>query len=127
MSVNERLRFLRYEAGQQFLPHYDGCYARPKGDEVSKITIQIYLNEGAEGGTTRFLDVNDDSVYVDCVPRTGRVLLFEHHLLHQGSEVLSGLKYTMRSDIMYRKAPTPTIAQSYSSPAPAAAAVVHGM
>jgi hypothetical protein len=29
-------------------------------------------------------------------------LLFQHQLLHEGSEVTSGVKYVVRSDVMYR-------------------------
>ena len=35
-------------------------------------------------------------------PKAGRVLVFQHKgLLHSGAEVTSGVKYTMRSDLMY--------------------------
>lgn len=30
------------------------------------------------------------------------VLIFEHHLLHEGSELKQGRKYTIRTDVMYR-------------------------
>ena len=40
-GVNERLRFLRYNTAQQFAPHYDGCYKRPDGRELSFLTIQV--------------------------------------------------------------------------------------
>lgn len=101
LSVNERLRFLRYDPGERFLPHFDGCYERPNG-ERSYVTIQIYLNEGFEGGTTRFLNpAHGGSDFVDYVPKTGSVLVFEHHLLHEGAELVKGRKYTIRSDIMY--------------------------
>lgn len=37
---------------------------------------------------------------VDC--KAGRVLIFQQKgLLHSGDEVVRGIKYTMRSDIMY--------------------------
>jgi hypothetical protein len=29
------------------------------------------------------------------------VLLFEHAVLHEGSEVLAGTKYVLRSDVLY--------------------------
>ena len=31
----------------------------------------------------------------------GSVLIFEHHILHEGSELLAGEKYTIRSDVMF--------------------------
>lgn len=48
--LNERLRFLRYEKGMFFSPHYDGQYWTPDKKEVSYYTLQVYLsgdqNEG---------------------------------------------------------------------------------
>jgi hypothetical protein len=39
---------------------------------------------------------------IDVVPKCGRVLMFQHRgLLHSGDDVVSGLKLTMRTDIMY--------------------------
>jgi hypothetical protein len=38
---------------------------------------------------------------VRVVPEPGMVLLFEHRLLHDGETVTGGVKYTMRTDIMY--------------------------
>jgi hypothetical protein len=36
-------------------------------------------------------------------PKPGRALLFQHFLLHEGSAVTRGVKYVMRSDVMYRR------------------------
>ncbi len=53
-------------------------------------------------------------VFVDVAPRTGRVLLFEHKLHHEGAMLNAGVKYAMRSDVMFNRvhvaddaAPTP--------------------
>ncbi|XP_052064513.1 uncharacterized protein LOC127704449 isoform X2 [Mytilus californianus] len=46
IGLNERLRFLRYDPGEYFKPHYDGRYERETG-EKSYFTIQVYLNEVA--------------------------------------------------------------------------------
>ncbi len=35
-------------------------------------------------------------------PVTGRVLIFEHHLPHEGAKLLNGVKYTLRTDVMYK-------------------------
>ena len=55
VGLNERLRFLKYSPGEYFKPHYDGSYRRPDGKEISFVTIQLYLNEGFEGGNTTFI------------------------------------------------------------------------
>jgi predicted 2-oxoglutarate/Fe(II)-dependent dioxygenase YbiX len=112
VGVNERLRVLRYDPGTHFAPHFDGAYERvdpqhPQCGDISMITAQIYLNQGFQGGATAFLDPNEwhnpEESKIDVVPRTGSVLLFEHRLLHEGSKLLKGRKYTIRSDIMFHR------------------------
>ena len=36
-------------------------------------------------------------------PKTGSIIIFNHDLWHEGSEVYSGIKYCLRTDIMYPK------------------------
>lgn len=95
-GVNERFRAYRYEPGQRFAPHFDGCFRR-NDRECSELTFMIYLNDDFGGGTTMFHDHG-----VDVQPRTGMALLFQHRVLHEGSVVTRGIKYVLRSDIMYR-------------------------
>ncbi|XP_022097257.1 uncharacterized protein LOC110982847 [Acanthaster planci] len=104
LGLNERLRFLRYDPGEYFKPHFDGCYERENG-EISLVTVQIYLNEGFSGGSTTFLPFSglDSGSPVECVPKIGRVLIFEHRLHHEGSVLKAGRKYAIRSDVMYSK------------------------
>jgi hypothetical protein len=102
VGLNERLRFLRYNPGDFFSPHCDGCYQRSHG-ERSFITLQLYLNEGFEGGATAFLDRMSDAVY-PLEPKTGNVLIFQHDIYHSGAEVTKGIKYAVRTDVMYRRA-----------------------
>jgi prolyl 4-hydroxylase len=96
-GANERVRCYRYQPGQRFAPHYDGSFARSRS-ERSLLTLLVYLNEGFEGGETALLDL-DETV----TPRTGRALLFQHPILHEGCAVTRGVKYAARSDIMYRR------------------------
>jgi len=97
VGANERLRCYRYRPGQRFGPHFDGAFQR-SDNERSILTFIIYLNEGFEGGETTFLDLGEA-----VGPRTGLGLFFQHPVLHEGSEVTSGVKYAIRSDIMYSK------------------------
>ena len=62
--------------------------------EISLLTFMIYLNEGYGGGATRFEAMTVDGVL-------GMALVFEHGLIHEGASVTSGLKYVLRSDVMY--------------------------
>lgn len=93
-GVNERLRFYRYDVGQQFDWHYDGAFEREDG-ERSRLTFMVYLNEGFEGGDTTLEDVN-------ITPARGLALLFIHQIRHKGQPVTRGRKYVLRTDVMYR-------------------------
>lgn len=97
-GVNERLRFYRYAPGQRFGPHYDGSFARDES-ERSLLTFMVYLNTPEAGGETDFLDAG-----ITIKPNAGDALFFQHRLLHEGSELKRGLKYVLRSDVMYRRA-----------------------
>ena len=103
ISVNERLRFLKYDANQDhyFKPHYDGSFHRKDSNERSYLTIQIYLSGDCEGGQTRFVSRLSEVPNVDVKPEEGLVLVFDHRVLHEGCPLEKGLKYTIRSDIMY--------------------------
>ncbi|CAB4376132.1 unnamed protein product [Rhizophagus irregularis] len=101
--LNERLRFLKYKKGEFFKNHQDGMYRRDDGSETSFVTLQLYLNEGYQGGETTFLN-NSLNVRIPVVPKPGRVLIFEHQLLHEGSKLIDGIKYVIRTDIMYKTA-----------------------
>ncbi|PSN67210.1 oxidoreductase domain-containing protein [Corynespora cassiicola Philippines] len=109
--LNERLRFLKYTGGEYFRPHADGAYETPDKTERSYFTLHLYLNdsqaqEGGEelrGGATTFHSYSMKK-RVDVVPKSGRVLLFQHRdLVHSGDDVISGTKYTMRTDIMFHR------------------------
>ncbi|KAJ6084292.1 hypothetical protein N7486_011092 [Penicillium sp. IBT 16267x] len=156
--LNERLRFLRYEGGDYFRPHWDGCYVTPDGKERSLLTIHLYLNGDGEqdldellpeieraekknalfvqdgevdlnnilddrpdspsyastaaeslnrkekllGGATSFTDDYRAREVVRVFPKTGSLLIFQQrNLMHCGDDVFRGVKYTVRSDVMY--------------------------
>jgi predicted 2-oxoglutarate/Fe(II)-dependent dioxygenase YbiX len=116
VELNERLRFLRYDEGEYFAPHLDGNYRRERNHEragdKSFLTLQVYLNEGFEGGSTRFFHRSEDEVYHDVVPRTGSVLIFEHPILHSGERLERGRKYAIRTDVMFTRCPTAAVEAS---------------
>lgn len=155
--LNERLRFLRYEGGDYFRPHWDGCYVTPDESERSLFTVHLYLNgEGEQdmkelqpylelaekenalvigvvpdeeelrkviaqkeqlsretagggpekllGGATSFMNGFRVKDSVRVFPRTGSILIFQQrNLMHGGDDVFRGVKYTVRSDVMYSK------------------------
>ncbi|TAE67729.1 MAG: oxidoreductase, 2OG-Fe(II) oxygenase [Bacteroidetes bacterium] len=93
-GLNELFRFYKYQKGHRFKGHQDGNFIRNE-TEASYLTFMIYLNEGYEGGHTIFREHN-------ITPKKGMALIFHHKLYHEGDEVLSGIKYVLRSDVMYQ-------------------------
>ncbi|KAK2465421.1 hypothetical protein APHAL10511_002775 [Amanita phalloides] len=104
VGVNPRLSFLRYGPGHYFKPHCDGLLDLLDGKQKSFVTIHLYLNDdGVAGGATRFW-TPDKKEYLDVEPKLGRVLVFQQRMLvHSGEEVISGVKYTMRSELMFEQ------------------------
>ncbi len=107
--------------------HIDGTFETEDGSQRSFFTIHLYLNDSAQAleaengnqsetqglsstgekptlrsGATMFHSRNyQKEMPVD--PKAGRVLIFQHRgLLHSGAEVTAGVKYTMRSDLMFQ-------------------------
>ncbi len=97
VGANERFRCYRYTPGQRFAPHYDGAFVR-SADERSELTFIVYLNHMFSGGATQFHDHD-----VTAVPVAGSALLFQHAMLHEGCVVTDGVKYVLRSDVMFRR------------------------
>ncbi|MFO0563681.1 MAG: 2OG-Fe(II) oxygenase [Polyangiales bacterium] len=90
------LRVYRYTAGQRFGLHHDQSYLREDGAR-SLLTLLVYLNDDFTGGETDFPEQRR------CVtPQTGSALWFQHMLLHAGRAVNDGVKYVLRSDVLYR-------------------------
>lgn len=106
VGFNERFRYYRYTKGQKFDWHFDGPYTRDNG-ESSKLTFMIYLNDGFLGGETVFNlkrhgGVRNDDPLLRVFPTAGTALVFRHDVLHTGAMVLDGVKYVIRTDVMYR-------------------------
>jgi len=128
VGVVERLRFYRYEKGECYPEHMDGSYRRAVAtkrqqhvaysQQQSFLTLLVYLNEGFEGGETEFFpekqhcrflrDVEVKTPTVRVTPQKGAALINVHHTLHQGCEVVKGVKYVLRTDIVYERAMTVT-------------------
>jgi hypothetical protein len=173
------MRFLRYEGGDYFRPHWDGSYVdrngggdgdgrerrslltvhlylngegeqdwKVLGPEVEKVNREMYLFEGEDGmvdlrevaegkreghrdgegdggegngngdgrsgsgtgreqeallgGATSFGDDYRMRDSVRVFPKTGSLLIFQQrNLMHSGDDVFRGVKYTVRTDVMY--------------------------
>jgi hypothetical protein len=108
VGANERLRFLKYAAGDFFKLHGDGSYVRgagPRRGETSFVTLLVYLNDGADyaSGRTTLISADDGRTAVE--PAAGRALLHDHQILHEVPPIEAGVKYVVRTDIMYARVP----------------------
>jgi predicted 2-oxoglutarate/Fe(II)-dependent dioxygenase YbiX len=101
VGLNERFRFYRYARGERFNWHHDGAYVRSPYVR-SRLSLLFYLSGDFTGGQTQFADTHAElRDPLSIQPRAGMALFFPHPLLHTGAEVISGVKYVMRSDVMY--------------------------
>ena len=106
VGLNDRFRFYRYDPGQQFDWHFDGCYERSPLEQ-SAFTFMVYLNGGVAGGATEFNfrsrgGVQNDDPILRVQPEAGKALVFPHRILHRGAPVAGGRKYVLRTDVMCR-------------------------
>lgn len=112
-GLNDRLRVYRYEVGMRFFPHVDVRMEVPGGE--TRASLVIFLGDEFEGGATRFFEGKDrrsrrgegrgrkldNRVRFAVRPGIGGAVAFDHLLLHEGAEVTAGVKYAVRSDLIY--------------------------
>ena len=120
LGLNNRFRFYRYGEGDYFSPHTDGSWPGSKvvnghlvhnafDDRWSQLTLLLFLNEDFEGGSTEFQVRGQSGNMPETVAvRTpqGGVLCFPHgthpmHCLHSSAPVTKGIKYIVRSDVLF--------------------------
>lgn len=129
-GVNECIRFTKYQKGDhfgtfinfkrpwvpsRFLPaakHRDGAFVLTD-EERSVHTIMVYLNESRQylGGETVFHGKTRD-VRVQGVQ--GKGLVFKHNLWHEGCALKRGVKYILRTDLMFVRISTTPFSPSLS-------------
>ncbi|CAL2105405.1 WD_REPEATS_REGION domain-containing protein [Tenacibaculum sp. 190524A02b] len=103
-ELNSRIRICRYLPNQYFNKHLDGVHY-VSNEKQSKLTFMIYLNasDSFKGDRTLFFkSKEDDEVLVSYVPKQGDLIVFDHNLWHSGEVVTEGIKYVLRSDILYK-------------------------
>lgn len=114
-GINARFRFYRYGPGDYFRAHTDGAWPGSRvierrlipnamPDRYSRLTFLLLLSDHFEGGETRFWI--DQNTTADVRIPAGSVLCFPHgthpdHCLHASQSVRSGIKYMMRSDVLF--------------------------
>merc|ERR1711912_145954 len=94
IGVNDRLRFLKYMPGMHHSGDHTDCAHEDPEIGISRITVQIYLNDQFGGGRTTF--ISDRLIPVE--PTVGGIVAFDHELYHRGGLVTCGTKYALRMD-----------------------------
>lgn len=100
LRLSGNFRFYKYEPGQKFKRHRDGNVLEEGG--IALVTVLVYLNtvDPYDGGFTNMCDrMLENPVLVQ--PLEGRVLMFDHSLMHSGDELKNGVKYVLRTDLIY--------------------------
>ena len=126
VGINPVLRFIRYEAGNRLIPHYDSPFVYHEGKRTLASVILYLEGESGAGGATRFIadpqahlpiaerDLADWTRFADesevllCIPpHAGSCLVFDHRILHD-SELYSGTtpKIILRTDVIFERCGT---------------------
>lgn len=106
-GLNQNWRLAKYHPGDRFQGHCDGAHVRAPNVEMSMLTVNVYMNDVLDGGSTRFYFKDRSVADFAATPKAGLCLLFRQppgkRYWHDGEQLGSGLKYLFRSDVMYRK------------------------
>ncbi|KAG6830571.1 hypothetical protein H0H92_016022 [Tricholoma furcatifolium] len=86
------------------LPQIDGSQDDDAAEQQRSSTAAAVDDEcPLHGGSTRFWTPNKKA-FLDVHPKLGRALLFQQRMLiHSGEEVTQGVKYTMRTDLLFTR------------------------
>jgi hypothetical protein len=127
VGLNARLRFYRYAEGDYFAAHSDGSWPGSRvidgelvhdayHDRWSQLSFLLFLSADFVGGATRFYVDPDDpgrpardpssARSVDVRTPLGGALCFPHgthprHCLHASQPIDTGVKYIIRSDVLF--------------------------
>mmetsp|Transcript_15122 Transcript_15122/g.17650 ORF Transcript_15122/g.17650 Transcript_15122/m.17650 type:complete len:260 (-) Transcript_15122:70-849(-) len=118
-GLSPNIRLYRYHVGQRFGKHIDESCKDESSGAWSKYTVLLYLNGTEEecavidedslktlvGGDTVFYKGSSGTKEcVRVVPKAGSVLLHEHGeecMIHEGARVEKGVKFLLRTDVLY--------------------------
>lgn len=118
LGLNKRFRFYKYSKGDFFKLHTDGSWPGSRvvnkelisdfyKDRYSQMTFLILLSEDFQGGETQFIvNKNGEKELVNIRTPKGGVLCFPHglhplHCLHSSNTISSGIKYIIRTDVLF--------------------------
>eukprot|EP00756_Hemistasia_phaeocysticola_P050020 Hpha_TRINITY_DN24652_c0_g1::TRINITY_DN24652_c0_g1_i1::g.147426::m.147426 len=92
VGINSMLRVMRMAPGEGLSSHLDNFHSEP--GLISRFSCLVYLTHTPGG--TKF-----DKSGVVVGDAVGRVLLYPHHLLHHSVASRCGIRFVLRTDVMY--------------------------
>jgi len=104
VTCSPNIRIYKYIKNQAFGCHIDE--SNNINHLISKCTVLIYLNDIYKGGKTIFYSgtIKKKKLLHEIIPIEGRLLIHGHGhrcLLHEGEIIEEGIKYVLRTDILY--------------------------
>ena len=100
-GMNGHIRLSKYDPKQFFGIHKDGInFDKTNKRRMSYATLNIFLNEDFEGGSTTFYTKDKKTVKFVCEPKMGSGAFFYSQQFHEGNKIISGNKYLLRTDFM---------------------------
>lgn len=118
-SINPMFRVLKYNEGTKLVAHYDDAFVKNEY-ERSLVTLLIGLDCADNGGETQFIlneqdfkdysqrDFSDlpdtlDKVSYSYKIQPGDLIFFDHRIQHQSKLIESGVKFIVRTEIIYER------------------------
>lgn len=101
IGCNPNVKVYRYDTGMWFGRHVDVSDAMSESAQT-EITVLVYLSK-CKGGATKFYPPGSKEG-ISFHPEVGSILLHVHGdrcLDHEGEKVLKGIKYVLRTDVVY--------------------------
>lgn len=95
VRCNPRVNIYRYSEGDEFRLHCDQPFILD--DEISFYSVLCYLNDDYEGGEAMLGGQEDFK------PEAGMAVVFPHYILHGAKKITKGVRYSMRTDVMYKR------------------------
>lgn len=118
VGVNPMFRVIQYNEGEFLVPHYDDTWVKNKFQRSLKTLIIGVDTDSCIGGETQFIQDSQNTlsykernfsdkeklntdVFKSIKLGAGEALIFDHRILHQGNNVMSGKKTIIRTELIY--------------------------